>query len=143
MTVWTWTEAFSVSKTQLAVAAPPGTARIQGECLMSKLSCATIILTLCSVEDDTTNDSHGVILFPPPTEDPRDPLNLPAWHKVVALVVVSIYTFVANFTSSIIAPALQIWPMSFPQDPKSVPQLTYLIAVSLVQRAAQQLSTES
>jgi len=65
------------------------------------------------------------------TDDPRDPLNLPTWHKIAALCVASLYGFVANYTSGVIAPALQLWPMFFPKDPRTTSELTKLIAVSL------------
>ncbi|KAL2204231.1 MFS general substrate transporter [Sarocladium strictum] len=105
-------EAFAASRSTLAAATPPGTVLIE--------------------EHDRANETSRKVYFPPPSADPRDPLNLPQWHKTAALIVVSLYAFVGNFTSSIIAPALQIWPMEFPQEQKTVPQLTYLIAVHVL-----------
>jgi hypothetical protein len=61
--------------------------------------------------------------------DLEDAINLPRWRKLAALLSVSVFAFVANLTSSIIAPALQLWPMAFPQDPKSYSDLSILIAV--------------
>jgi len=29
----------------------------------------------------------GVILIPIPTDDPRDPLNIPLWHKLLILTI--------------------------------------------------------
>ena len=78
--------------------------------------------------DHEASDGH-LVKFPVPSADPRDPLNYPVWQKATALLIVSIYAFVANFTSSIVAPAIQVWPYTFPQDPRSISELTRLIAV--------------
>ena len=78
--------------------------------------------------DHEASDGH-VVKFPVPSADPRDPLNYPVWQKATALLIVSTYAFVANFTSSLVAPAIQVWPYTFPHDPRSISELTRLIAV--------------
>lgn len=51
------------------------------------------------------------------------------WHKISALSVASLYAFTANYTSGVIAPAFQLWPMIFPKDPRTFSELSKLIAV--------------
>ena len=46
------------------------------------------------------------------------------------MLVASVYAFVSNFTSSSIAPVLQLWPAAYPQEPKDFSQLAYIVAVS-------------
>lgn len=77
-----------------------------------------------------SSDGH-LVKFPKPSNSPRDPLNFPFWRKTVALLVASLYAFIANYASSIAAPTLQLWPMTFPQEPKSFSQLSYIVAVSV------------
>ncbi|GKU10922.1 major facilitator superfamily transporter [Fusarium langsethiae] len=100
--------AFALSSQEVEVATPPGTIQIHRE----------------------EEDGHRHILSL--TNDPRDPLNFPTWTKIAALLVVSLYAFVANFTSGVIAPALQIWPMVFPKDPRSLSELSKLMAINVL-----------
>ncbi len=104
-----WTHVFSLPKSEVAAAIPPGTAAIFHEAEGNEVSAS--------------------VKFPPPTADPRDPLNYSASRKAGTLVVAAVYGFVANFTSAVIAPALQLWPMVFPDDPRSYAERNYLIAV--------------
>jgi MFS family permease len=84
------------------------------------------------VTPDRRDDDSRLVKFPTPSDDPRDPLNLPAWHKAAALLAASTYAFVANYTSSVIAPALQLWPATFPQEPKPFSELAHIIAVHVL-----------
>lgn len=68
-------------------------------------------------------------LVPEPSLDPADPLMWPNWRKFGALWSVSLYSFVANFTSSSVAPAIPFLINTF-DPPQSLPSLTHLIAVS-------------
>jgi hypothetical protein len=45
------------------------------------------------------------------------------------LLVASLYAFVANYTASIVAPVLTLWPTVYPQDPRSFSELSYIVAV--------------
>jgi hypothetical protein len=74
-----------------------------------------------------------VVKFPKPSDSPRDPLNFSFSRKAGALLVASVYAFVSNFTSSDIAPVLQLWPAAFPEEPKSFSQLAYIIAVRVTE----------
>jgi hypothetical protein len=62
---------------------------------------------------------------------------------VAALLVASIYAFIANFTSSVIAPVLQLWFVAYPQEPKSFSDLSYLIAVSKCRAKSRASKSES
>lgn len=132
-----WKEAFALSKSQVKAATPIGTVEIIGKRISSpiELSVSRSHLTLKAIPGRGEGEANNeLVKFPRPSADPRDPLNLPGWHKAAALLVVSLYAFVGNFASSIVAPALQIWPFNFPQDPRSISELSRLIAVSYIQR---------
>jgi len=45
------------------------------------------------------------------------------------LAIVSLYAFVCNFISASIAPALPIWNLSFPHDPRPFDDLIRFVAV--------------
>lgn len=45
------------------------------------------------------------------------------------MTAVSFYAFVSNYISASIAPALPIWNLSFPHDPRSIKQLMEFVAV--------------
>lgn len=91
----------------------------------------TPYLTVKKGEREGTNDT----VHYSNTDDPWDPLNFPTWHKIAALLVAALYAFTANFCSGVIAPAFQLWPMIFPRDPRSISDLSVLIAVcSLLKR---------
>ncbi|CEI68314.1 hypothetical protein FVEN_g5516 [Fusarium venenatum] len=98
---------FSLSSQEVDAAAPPGTIQIHRE------------------EEDGRHTLS-------PTDDPQDPLNFPTWSKITALLVVSLYAFVTNFTSGVIAPAFQLWPMIFPKDPRSLSELSTLMAINVL-----------
>lgn len=83
-----------------------------------------------TVKKGEQEDAGHLVVSGQVTDDPRDPLNLPTWHKIAALCVASLYGFVANYTSGVIAPAFNLWPMFFPKDPRTISELTKLIAVS-------------
>lgn len=74
-------------------------------------------------------DSVEFLKLPAPSADPADPLNWAPWRKLALLLVGSVYAFTANFISSNIAPALSLWFMAFPKEPKPYPELVYFIAV--------------
>ncbi|KAF4962174.1 hypothetical protein FSARC_9748 [Fusarium sarcochroum] len=104
-------EAFALSAQEVDAATPPGTVQIHHE-----------------QEDANT---HSVISSYA-TDDPRDPLNFATWRKIAALIVAAIYAFTANYTSGVIAPAFQLWPMIFPQDPRTLSELSNLIAIQIL-----------
>ncbi|KAI1859533.1 uncharacterized protein JN550_012051 [Neoarthrinium moseri] len=110
-----WKHAFSISTEEIEAATPPGTVVFAGD-----------------HDTEFIETPHGPARFPKPSEDPADPLNWPPWRKHVLLLVVSLYSFVANFSASNIAPALQMWPMFFPHDIRPFTELSRLIAVTVL-----------
>ncbi|KAJ3539170.1 hypothetical protein NM208_g5594 [Fusarium decemcellulare] len=104
-------EAFALSAQEVDAAAPPGTVQIHRE--------------------QEFADNYADFIQQS-SNDPRDPLNFPAWRKLTALIVAALYAFVANYTSGVISPAFQIWPYTFPKDPRSYSELTTLIAVHIL-----------
>ncbi|KAJ4021401.1 hypothetical protein NW752_004409 [Fusarium irregulare] len=101
-------QAFALSSQEVDASAPPGTIQIHRE------------------QEDGHHDNIVV------SGDPRDPLNFPTWQKIAALLVASLYAFSANFTSGVIAPAFQLWPMIFPKDPRSLSELSTLMAINVL-----------
>ncbi|KAI3557096.1 major facilitator superfamily transporter [Colletotrichum abscissum] len=116
-----WKYAFALSKEEVARATPPGTARL---------------IVFFAVEDESSGgsprSSNSLRRFPQPSEDPADPLNWAQWRKFALLLTVSLYSFAGNFTSSGIAPALQLWFKAFPTDVRPFSDLTYFIAVNIL-----------
>ncbi|KAH8201693.1 hypothetical protein TruAng_004131 [Truncatella angustata] len=108
-----WKHAFALSKADVKDATPPGT--------------VVLIETAQS-----QGDGDVTLRFPRPSADPADPLNWATWRKHGVLLVVSLYALVANFTSSSIAPGLQLWMMNYPQDPRSFSVLVRLVAVNVL-----------
>jgi hypothetical protein len=55
-------------------------------------------------------DPRGIPLSPQPTDDPKDPLNWNRWLKLMVLTEVSIFSFLALFSASLIVrvPILKI-----------------------------------
>ncbi|KAK1825871.1 hypothetical protein QBC39DRAFT_365678, partial [Podospora conica] len=68
-------------------------------------------------------------MYPVPSADPADPLNWPLWRKDLCLASLCLFAFAANFTSTCIGPALPIWDLTFPDDPKPFKQLMLLVSV--------------
>ncbi|KAM6504577.1 hypothetical protein FSOLCH5_015319 [Fusarium solani] len=50
--------------------------------------------------DATSKHHHGLALWPPPSDDPKDPLRWPRWLKIIALVAMAFSNFAANFAGS-------------------------------------------
>ncbi|KZL87475.1 major facilitator superfamily transporter [Colletotrichum incanum] len=111
-----WKYAFALSKREVSVATPPGTARLLAE----------------DESASRSPSSDSLIRFPQPSEDPADPLNWAQWRKFALLLVVSLYSFCGNFLSSSIAPALQLWFKTFPTEVRPYSDLTYFIAVNIL-----------
>ncbi|KAK9772114.1 hypothetical protein SCAR479_11277 [Seiridium cardinale] len=120
-----WKHAFSISQEEIKTATPPGT-----------------VVLVVGDESKSISHEHGHghghghggahIRFPKPSQDAADPLNWPIWRKHAVLLVLSLYSFIANFSASNIAPALQMWPLFFPQDIRPFPVLSRLIAVTVL-----------
>ncbi|KAK0619731.1 major facilitator superfamily domain-containing protein [Immersiella caudata] len=112
-----WKYAFSLSREETKAATPPGTVRL--------------------IEHATTQQPNGkyvdrVAKYPVPTSDPADPLNWEPWRKMSCLGSVSLYAFVCNFISASITPALPIWNLSFPHDPRPFDDLIRFVALNVL-----------
>ncbi|KAH6850644.1 major facilitator superfamily domain-containing protein [Chaetomium sp. MPI-CAGE-AT-0009] len=109
-----WKFAFRLSREAVKAATPPGT------------------VLLIEHSASLPENGQAVVRFPVPTADPADPLNWPQWRKVMCMVTVSYYAFVANYISSSVAPALALWEHSFPQDPRSMQDLIQLVSFNVL-----------
>ncbi|GAB1738697.1 hypothetical protein NU219Hw_g3493t1 [Hortaea werneckii] len=117
-----WKYAFSLTKEQVAEAEPPGTVRL-------------IEHDLIRTRSGRNQQEDHVQLLPPPTRNARDPLNWPLWRKYCVLLTMALYAFVANFASSVVAPAIPImmFQMAPPHSPPvSTSKLTKLVAVNVL-----------
>ncbi|QDS74298.1 hypothetical protein FKW77_003792 [Venturia effusa] len=116
--------AFKLSKNEVKNANPPGT-----------VSLISHHLERTETGRDVPQDE--VQLNPRPSLNPADPLNWPLWRKGAILACMSLFAFVANFTSASIASAFPIYatPAVF-TPPPSFTQLTRLIAVNVLMLGA-------
>jgi hypothetical protein len=64
--------------------------------------------TVYLIAEEGDETYYGQALFPIPTADPNDPLNLPRWRKYCCLISVVLFTLVGN--ASILMPAPFIIP---------------------------------
>src|SRR5271170_2778883 len=69
----------------------------------------TVYLT--AEEGDETH--YGQALFPIPTADPNDPLNLPKWRKYCCLISVVLFTLVGNASILMPAPFIIPWTVEY------------------------------
>ncbi|KAI8651849.1 MFS domain-containing protein [Fusarium sp. Ph1] len=70
-------------------------------------------------------DDGDVILIPTPTTDPRDPLNLPSWRKIVLVVNVSVFAATATLMASSFGAILPQVQASYGGDPRTHDLVTY------------------
>ncbi|KAJ8118344.1 hypothetical protein OPT61_g659 [Boeremia exigua] len=69
-------------------------------------------------------DENTVILIPTPSPDPKDPLNLPKWHKFIIVFIVAVYgAFSVLCTSALGAVAPVLVHMYPPEDAARVTDL--------------------
>lgn len=135
--------AFSLSKEEVRNATPPGTVTLIGT-QESVLDTYDEVLTSHTdtelVRTQTGHHEHEekhLHLNPEPSPDPADPLNFPLWRKISILLLMGLYAFTANVSSSVISSALPDLVTAFAhlgQGPPTglVPysSLTHLIAVN-------------
>ncbi|KAH8897807.1 major facilitator superfamily transporter [Thozetella sp. PMI_491] len=115
-----WSRAFALSKDEIDEAKPPGTVELVEH--NEKLSS----------DAEGLSPGEHIVRYPVPTSDPADPLNWPTWRKFTLLLIASIYAFVANWNSAVIASGLPLWPLAFPTDQRTLTELSYLIAVNIL-----------
>ena len=86
-------------------------------------------VNLNALEGDDTG--YGQALFPVPAEDPNDPLQWPAYKKIMILVICSLYSFLGNAALTGPAPYIEIYAEEFKIAPGvasnliSYPNLAY------------------
>ncbi|PKS13123.1 hypothetical protein jhhlp_000465 [Lomentospora prolificans] len=69
-------------------------------------------------------DSKDVVLIPTPSQDPKDPLNLPRWRKNLIVLIVGLYSAIAVLaTSGMGAIVTQVTAMYPTEDPARVTDL--------------------
>ncbi|PSN61544.1 MFS general substrate transporter [Corynespora cassiicola Philippines] len=113
--------AFSLSKDEVRIATPPGT------------------VILIDHRETPSDFSAGVLrLVPRPSINPADPLNLPRWRKIAILFCMSLFAFLANFSSSSISSALPAYASSpvLGTPPQSLSELNKLVAVHVLMLGA-------
>jgi len=130
-----WKHAFSLPWAAVKAATPPGTV-----VLIGKQATLLFPSRLLPTQLLTPSEEHGVtyrrgryvnevVKCPRPTEDPADPLNWPGWFKVACMTTVAFYAFAANYISTAVAPALPIWNLQFPEEPRAMKDLMGFISV--------------
>lgn len=104
---------------------------------------ANMLIDLSRKEHDlertATGTEHTVDhlrLVPRPSNDPADPLNWPLWRKLAILWASSFYSFVNNWNSAAMAPAIPILAVVLQKD---FAQLTHLVAVNVLMAGAANL----
>ena len=72
----------------------------------------------------TDEYGHGdLVLFPPLSKDPNDPLRLPKWRKYTAFSSVCILAFISNFGPAASAPAFVTIGIEFKKEYATVSKL--------------------
>lgn len=72
---------------------------------------------------DGSTHHHGIALWPPPSNDPRDPLRWPRWLKIVALLSTALCNFTSNFAGSGPSVATTVFEMEFMKSASDVNSL--------------------
>ncbi|KAH7162008.1 aldehyde dehydrogenase [Dactylonectria estremocensis] len=75
------------------------------------------------IVDTSSKTHHHLALWPPASSDPKDPLRLPRWFKIVALLSVASFNFVANFAGAGLSVAEVILEMQFQKSAKEINSL--------------------
>ncbi|GAB7351469.1 hypothetical protein MBLNU459_g2128t1 [Dothideomycetes sp. NU459] len=117
--------AFSLSRDEVRNATPPGTVTLMD---------TELVRTQTGQHEYEQRNIH---LNPEPSPDPADPLNFPMWRKIAILLLMGIYAFTTNVSSSVISSALPDLVTAFAHFGKGPPtglipfsSLTHLIAVN-------------
>ncbi|KAF7547180.1 hypothetical protein G7Z17_g7922 [Cylindrodendrum hubeiense] len=75
------------------------------------------------IVDASSKHHHSLGLWPPPSSDERDPLRWPRWIKILALISVAFFNFVANFAGAGLSVAEVIFEMQFHKTAQEVNSL--------------------
>ncbi|KAH7168505.1 major facilitator superfamily domain-containing protein [Fusarium sp. MPI-SDFR-AT-0072] len=77
-----------------------------------------------SLSEGQESTAYGLALYPVPSDDPNDPLQWPKWKKTTLLLLVSVYSFLAN--GSLFGPTVYVNYLAdkFHKTPNQTSQLT-------------------
>ncbi|KAH7024150.1 aldehyde dehydrogenase [Ilyonectria destructans] len=75
------------------------------------------------VVDGSSKQHHHLGLWPPPSNDEKDPLRWPRWIKILALISVAFFNFVANFAGAGLSVAEVLFEMQFQKTAQEVNSL--------------------
>ncbi|KAI1848397.1 hypothetical protein JX265_008821 [Neoarthrinium moseri] len=117
-----WKHAFSLSKAEVKEAKPPGT--------------VVLIEHHGKTDTEASGDTDTRVRHPIPSADPADPLNWAPWRKHAVLAVAALYAFISNFTAACIAPALELFPVVYPNEHRTFAEVSRLIAVHVLFQGA-------
>ena len=112
--------AFSMSKEDVQNAAPPGTKVLIGIFRIRDSMKALLRLVSTDPRHEEPGESQGrraedevLHLHPAPSQDPRDPLNLPLWRRFLILLLMGLFAFTAVGSCTIISSALPMIVTAF------------------------------
>lgn len=71
----------------------------------------------------TSTKHHGISLWPPPSNDPHDPLRWPQWLKILALFTTALCNFTGNLAASGPSVATQLFEAQFMKSASQVNDL--------------------
>lgn len=89
---------------------------------------------------EASPNHHGIALWPPPSNDPHDPLRWPRWLKILALLSTALCNFTSNFAGAGPSVAVPLFEMEFRKTPS---QVNSLLTVSVVGRLVDSISLPS
>ncbi|KAJ2903575.1 hypothetical protein MKZ38_009628 [Zalerion maritima] len=61
-------------------------------------------------------DSNTIILIPTPSPDPKDPLNLPDWHKYAIIIIVAVYGAMSVMCTSALGAVFPVVQELYPPE---------------------------
>ena len=82
---------------------------------------------------------HGIALWPPPTNDPKDPLSWPRWLKIAAILGAAMFNFTANFAGASSSVATPLFEREFRQTASKV---NTLLTVSIKRLSVRALDSQ-
>ncbi|KAK6829011.1 hypothetical protein RU639_003744 [Aspergillus parasiticus] len=72
---------------------------------------------------------QGVVLIPIPSKDPRDPLNLPAWRRIIIMITTSIFGTLALTVVSGLGAVVGFFSPQYEAEGRSSAEITYLFTL--------------
>lgn len=128
----TFRKAFSLPKSAVLEAMPPGTVKLYSEYgfLLQKYLETNLHRQGNEYHESESALSSQLQLSPMPSKNPADPLNWSQWQKFMALFCVSLFCFLANVTSASLSSALSFLATDL-NPPVAQANLGHLIAVCI------------